>query len=284
MIAATGIDDIRRGEYQLVLGELHMANNTIRGSNFVSQHPSPEDLFLAMAADIPESRLIPATPIHYPGLTNRTKVVLKSSSDYTLEFESSRHETGPALQIGSLVIEPTGDALSIGTPDGNLRFDLMDLFGSLLASLVADSFRLLGGREYTPRICIDKLTVCRETWRIALEDLEFAKEKSEAARFLGARRLARRHRTPQFVFVKVPVETKPTYLDFDSPIYVELFNKSIRRTFQANHARASITISEMLPGPRETWLPDAAGDLYTNELRIVGVDLASMSDNSQIVL
>ena len=37
------------------------------------------------------------------------------------------------------------------------------------------------------------------------------------------------HGIPRFVFVKAPVEIKPLYLDLDSPIYMEILAKLIRR-------------------------------------------------------
>ena len=34
-----------------------------------------------------------------------------------------------------------------------------------------------------------------------------------------------------------------------------------------------MTVTEMLPGPQQVWLPDASGNLYTSELRIAVLDL-----------
>jgi hypothetical protein len=52
-----------------------------------------------------------------------------------------------------------------------------------------------------------------------------------------------------------------------------------RRTAEANSAEATVKITEMLPTPDLTWLPDAQGKLYTSELRIVAVDLAMSTDS-----
>ena len=61
----------------------------------------------------------------------------------------------------------------------------------------------------------------RETWNFAPEELDFVYEKEAEVRFVAARRWAREFGLPRFVFARVPVEIKPFYLDFDSPIYVE---------------------------------------------------------------
>ncbi len=78
---------------------------------------------------------------------------------------------------------------------------------------------------------------------------------------------------PRFVFVKVASEQKPCFIDFDSPIYVDIFAKLIRRDMARDAQDVSITVSEMLPEPDQTWLPDAEGNQYTSELRFVAVDL-----------
>lgn len=46
-----------------------------------------------------------------------------------------------------------------------------------------------------------------------------------------------------------------------------------RPTAESGPASAPITLTEMLPAPDQTWLPDAEGRRYTGELRIVALDL-----------
>jgi hypothetical protein len=78
---------------------------------------------------------------------------------------------------------------------------------------------------------------------------------------------------PRFVFLSAPVEPKPCYLDFESPILVDIFCKIVRRTREAGTPDAAIEISEMLPRPDQIWLTDAEQNRYTSEFRIVAVDL-----------
>jgi hypothetical protein len=105
--------------------------------------------------------------------------------------------------------------------------------------------------------------------------MEFAFEKAEAARFVAARRWARAAGLPRFVYVKSPVEVKPVYVDLASPIYVDIFSRIVRRTREGAGGDATLALTEMLPRLEQAWLPDAAGRLYTSELRIVAVDQAS---------
>ncbi len=77
---------------------------------------------------------------------------------------------------------------------------------------------------------------------------------------------------PRFVFVKTPVERKPFYVDFHSPVYVDMLARSVRRARDGKQADQTITVVEMVPDINQTWLLDAEGNSYTNELRIVAVD------------
>jgi hypothetical protein len=103
-------------------------------------------------------------------------------------------------------------------------------------------------------------------------EMSFAFEKDEAMRFLNARRWAAGLGLPRFVFYKSPIEVKPVFLDFQSPVLVNLLARVVRRTAQGSGADETIWVSEMLPGPDEVWLEDANGQRYTSELRLVAVD------------
>jgi hypothetical protein len=79
---------------------------------------------------------------------------------------------------------------------------------------------------------------------------------------------------PRFVFIKTPVEMKPCFVDFDSPIYIDLFLKLIRRTREQGPDDSLIDVTEMLPTPDQLWLQDRQGRRYTSEFRLVALDLA----------
>ena len=274
MIAASSIDAIERGEYVLVLGELHIAHNTLGASSAIAQCPFAPELFEALNLDLPAPRLVPITPRNWHLATSRTRPALVSSRDFRLMFAPDACGVPPAraVPIGALVIEPEGEQLVARSRDGRLRFDIIEVFASLLSDLVANFFNIVPKRPYTPRLQIDRLVVRRETWNVAPAALPFVNAKSEAERFIEGRRWARQQGLPRWVFVKVPGETKPFYLDWDSPIYVEIFGKMIRQIEDASADLPLVSISEMLPQIDQLWLPDAQGERYTSELRLVAVD------------
>jgi hypothetical protein len=108
--------------------------------------------------------------------------------------------------------------------------------------------------------------------------MEFAVEKDEAIRYVEARRWAQQYDLPRFVFFKSHFEMKPVYVDFASPLLINGLAKLVRQTHEACLAAERdpehllITLTEMYPTPDLVWLPDAAGQRYTSELRMVMLD------------
>jgi hypothetical protein len=283
MIAASSAEAIRRGDYQLSIGELHLGSNTLRAVVFISQHPAPDELMRAQEEDFPESRPIPIRPKSWPLTTVRTAVALNSPKDLGIEFayDSICPDTMKAIPIADLVVESTGNGLLMRTRDGRITFDAVEAIGEALSTVAVNAMKILPAAKHSPRVTIDRLVVCRESWSFTVSELSFAEEKDEATRFLSARRWARSHDMPRFVFVKVLSETKPFYVDFDSPIYVDIFAKALRLLAEHPAADQPFTLTEMFPTPDQTWLSDAEGRHYTSELRMVAVDRAATADRDR---
>ena len=280
MIAAASAEAIQRGDYQLVLGEMHLGVNTLISSLFLAQHPSPEEIFQAVEADFQAPRIVPVPPKHWPTLTARTSIGYVSSHNFRLEFSYDSCGVPPSqsLPISALVIERAGQDLQLRTRDGRTRFDLIEAFGEVLSGVVMNFFNILPVAAHMPRVTIDRLIVRRESWCFAAAAMDFAYEKDETARFLAARAWKRQNDLPRFIFVKAPVEKKPFYIDLASPLYVRILAKAIRRTKESEHVDRPITVTEMIPTHDQIWLPDNAGNQYTSELRMVAVDLAGLGE------
>jgi hypothetical protein len=75
---------------------------------------------------------------------------------------------------------------------------------------------------------------------------------------------------PRRVFVRMPDERKPTYLDVESSVLARIFCRQIRR--RADSPEQLVAVSEMLPEPEGCWL-ELEGERYTSELRLAAVDL-----------
>ena len=272
MIAARNEEAIRRGDYLFVMGEMHVSKNTLDASLFVNQHPSPEELLSAVEQDL-RLKVVPL------GLKDaeqgcRTNPSLVGGTSFRLEYlpDSFTADRAKALPLSALFLENHNGELVARTRDGQLCMNWIDLVGGLLSLHVIECFKVIAPRPHSPRISIDRLVLKRESWRFPPADLGFAHCSTPAERFLGARTWARENHIPRFTFFKVPVEGKPAYLDFESPVLVDIFAKMVRRTVDAGLPDATVDLSEMLPDPTQAWLPDATGQRYTSELRIVAVD------------
>jgi len=285
LIAAASVEAIRRGDYQIVLGETHLGINSIDRWLFVAQHPDPESLRAAIAADLPKPCLIPVLPktwreeeaaatfgLRVPGLNGRLTVALSSAKDFHLDFtlDPPGVPAAQVLSIGELIVEPSEGGLAVGPRAGGVRFDVVDFFQIVMMMLAHDAFRVRPAGAYTPRVTIDRVVVTRESWIVPATEL--AGEPTAASRFAAVRRWAGERGLPRFLFAKMPYEWKPFYVDLDSPVLVEILAKAARKAAKIS-AAATITLSEMLPGHDQLWLPDAEGNRYTCELRTVAVDL-----------
>ncbi|MFD5035493.1 lantibiotic dehydratase, partial [Streptomyces sp. NPDC058405] len=273
MIAATDTAALERGEFELVLGELHLATNTLGASLFVHQHPAPDELFALTGRDHPGPRLVPMLPKeHKSRLSARIRHSLVRPEDYyvaLVDHSADPHRPNTVLSADATV-ERRADRLVVVVPDGAV-FDAVDVFSHVLTTLVMDLFQILPESDRSPRVMVDSMVVARETWRFVGSEVEFAGEKSEARRFVRARRWRDEQELPRWVFVVSPTEPRPFYVDFDSPVYVNIFAKAVRRLARKDPA-ARLTVTEMLPTPEQAWLTDDEGNTYTSELRFVAVD------------
>jgi hypothetical protein len=262
LIAAASVEALGRGEGLFVLGELHLALNTLVVPSCLQQAIDPEELVLAHERDLPR-RVAPVMPMEA-----RNRAVLVSPSRHDLDVETgSTRSFRPRAQViahSQLVVVEENDRLVVRTRDGAHQFDVIEFLDQRLSNAVAAEFGVLPEARHQPRVVIDELVVARETWRFETADLDFTGAPA-AELFVRARAWAHHHGLPRFAFVKSSLEIKPCFIDFDSPTFVSLLAKLCR-------GEARLTVSEMLPSPEDVWLPDAEGNRYTCELRLVSVD------------
>ncbi|MFJ6215463.1 lantibiotic dehydratase [Streptomyces sp. NPDC092296] len=273
MIIADGLDAVERGEFELVIGELHVAMNTLGQSLFVHQHPDREQLIDETTTDFPGPRLLPMLPKEMPlKWSARSRQSLIRPQDYHVALldDTADPHRPRTVRCGDVLVEERDGALVAVLPDGPV-FNLIDVYCHALTNRVMDRFTLKHDGEHSPRITIDSTVVARETWRLTGAALDFADEKSEARRFVRARRWRDAQELPRYVFVVSPAEPRPFFVDFDSPVYVNILAKAARRLARKDPA-ARMTITEMLPTPEQAWLTDDQGETYTSELRLVAAD------------
>jgi hypothetical protein len=262
MIAAASAEAAARGEMRFVLGELHAGCNTLMSDLFLRQHLDPAALIAACERDIPDVVVDLVTE----GNT-RANSRSRAARDFDLETSTTRsfRPRDQVLQSGELVVERAGGQLFVCSRSRPIRLAVIPFLQPYLTVVAATHFHCLPGiGSHLPRVSIDHLVIQRESWRFAPKDLTFAR-KSGVERFAAVRKWARAEKLPRFVFYRIPEEPKPCYLDFESPTFVDLFVKLLRKA-------TAVSFSEMLPMHDQAWLLDRAGNRYACELRLVAVD------------
>jgi hypothetical protein len=298
MIAAAGPEDVAADRFTVVLGELHLAMNTTENRLFVERHPDPARLLAASEHDHGDRRMISVPTKLLPQVNSRMypPALLSQRFGYWCLHDDSGGAAGPVIPAAALEVHRDGGELVVRSRGGGGTFDLLELLGEQLTGAVLNAFRPLPPAAHQPRITIDRLVIHRETWRFPAVGLAWAWAKQPAHRFRSAQRWRAAHDLPQTVFYRVPTERKPIFLDFASPLLVDRFAKAVRQAAgtpgpavaaapvaaapvaaapitakpaAARPAGGDVTVSEMLPGLDELWLPDRTGNRYTSELRLV---------------
>lgn len=263
LISARSVEDIRAGRAVFVLGELHPSVCTIHHLA-QKEHPDRAALIRARELDLPDP--IP-TPVYAKEHATRSDHMWLSAHDLDIELGTTRswRARDQVIAVGSLVVAREQGRLRVRERDGTRSFDIVEFFGAYLNAAIANSFEIFPLVDHAPRVSFDGLVVARERWCPGPDELAFARADPGPAQLAAARAWRRSRGLPRWVFARVPEENKPIYVDFDSPIYVELFAKLIRKG-------SRVVVGEMLPDPEHAWLPDADGNTYTCELRMVAVD------------
>jgi hypothetical protein len=272
-LSAASPEAVGRGEFMLVLGELHPAHVAYDSAVFSPFHPDPAALRAALDADLGPTRLRMLWPESYPRRTTRTTYGLTGPADRQLGIDNAYGaDVDRLVPATAVIVARDGDQLTAVFPDG-ARWPLMEVFASLLDSLLLDAFKLLDPAPHTPRITIDRLVVARRTWRTTAGECGLAGHADEAARYLAVRRWRAAAGLPERVFVKVGTEIKPCYVDLTGPLYAQ----SLCAMVDAAHRTSPdvpVVVTELLPAPAEAWVTDAQGRGHVSELRLQITDPA----------
>jgi surfactin synthase thioesterase subunit len=266
-LCASGLDDIARGEFTAVLGELHAAWLTCMSGFFVQFHPEPDALVAAAHRDL-GTRTVPLYPTEFPTLTARLADVLLEPGDHRVgHAEAPVWDHEQVVSVSGLTVSDVDGELV--ARDGRGRsWSLVELFGEFLATFAADAYKLVGAAGHTPRVTIDRLVVARETWRTTIGGTGLAGVDRYADRYLAARRLRRGLGLPDRVFAKVGTELKPCYVDLTSPVSISAFCTMLRTAHTGHGPDVPVTFTELLPTPEQAWVPDGRGRRYFSELRL----------------
>ena len=282
-VCAAGPDALARGEFQVVLGELHTAWASFDCDVFTPAHPDIERLRAALAEDLGTRRVRPLFPADWPRRTSRVAESLAGPTDVRLAFAQAPGADGERVLATTALEVSEVDGELVAVDPAGACWPLVEVFSQLIAIHAVDAFKLTSPTPHTPRITVDRLVVSRETWRTTADATGLATVVGERERFLAVRRWRLALGLPDAVFVKLGTETKPCYADLTSSLYATLLCSMMRSAVVDGGPGVPVVVSELLPGPDQAWVPDAAGDRYVGELRLHIVDEAAAADSMEDV-
>lgn len=251
-----------------VLGELHVALNTTENRVFHRQSENPSRLAAAVARDMAAGRVVALQPHDSPEVSSRTYPPLAVHAPGYV-YWSFGADPGPphgrSYPATGLVVRAEHGRLLVSPEAGGFTAGVLEVFGEFLSALVADRFPIVDVAGHQPRIVLDEVVLCRESWRIPATELPAEPgDVDRLAAFLLDRGLPRR------LFFRTPAERKPCYVDLRARPLVANLARAVRVARTTPDAR--VLFSEMLPGPAGLWLRDPDGRHYTAEFRMVAVD------------
>ncbi|WP_428510433.1 lantibiotic dehydratase [Roseateles sp.] len=257
-----------------VLGEVHIGGNTLMTNGFVGQHPDPWVLIDARLHDLGGAGVMPKLSGVGSRRPIRTQWIDDPRRGIEVLFSTGARptEARTALPIGDLELTREHGKTIVRQRGGAWRCGLLDLFGDFIVLAATSRFRLATREGHQPRITVDRVVWQRETWRVEIQAWWPLETDSEADAYLALHAAARSLGLPERIFVKVPWENKPFFVDFASPVHVRALLKQLRGA-QRNGVKPGTTIvcSEMLPCFEQLWLRDVTGATFTSELRMVAV-------------
>ncbi len=280
-VCAAGPEALARGEFSVVLGEIHLGWAAFDTDFFRLGHDDPESLARAWRRDVPTGVVRQLNPDGWPRNCARNAEWMTHPEDVQLAFAPGagvRHDR--LLPVTSLIVRRTPAGLEVSAPDGR-SWSVVEMFAGMLGISAFDSWKLAGQRAYTPRVVVDDVVVLRRTWRSTVAGTGLADAVGERERYLAVRDWAERLHLPDRVFVRLATELKPCYVDLTSPVFSRILCNLVRGARQRVDDAVEVVVTEMLPDAGDAWLTDAEGRTYCSEFRLQLVDPFTAPDPSR---
>ena len=181
----------------------------------------------------------------------------------TLELLGPAAHRQPAVRADELTFDRTG-GLRLAATGEPVRLMMGDAAGHEFSALALPALRLPAVRlgDHTPRLRVGRAIVQRATWSCSTEEVAGLRSLPGPDRYRGVVEWAGRLGLPDRLFVHVPGERKPFYLDLASPHLVDVLLHAVRP--------GELRATELLPGPGQLWLPAEQGPVAC-ELRLAMV-------------
>ena len=254
--AASSLQALERGEFQIVLGKLH--HHLLVPNWMTCFYPDVELLrsdLRRYLQDIPAFKRLAC-----PGLRRRNKGFYDfpgqviEFSEYTLK---SAGETIPLYDLQ--VVRRPGGRLELERKSTHEPVTLYISLADQVRYLPFAMFALPGlaqmafslGR-HTPRIEIEGVVYQRERWAFASSEWHELLTGDDLETFSRAQRLKQAYALPDWVYIRGSSERKPYLVDLRNFFCVELVCSILKKN-------EHLLIEEMLPTPQQLWLHSPVG-------------------------
>jgi hypothetical protein len=261
-IAAADVDAVERGDYLVVVGDYHPGTSPLGQGLFSYRHPDRQRFLETWGSDVGTPTIYPVPPrVPQVPLTARLMPASNLPGDIVVlppMPEARTHRGSRVVSVADLLVDGTG----ITDCEGSFRAPLQALFWVPMLVATVFSYEPFPATEHMERITVGRTVLRRESWRISIGDCP-----TNPTAVAG---WARDYGMPRRVFLRMPDEPKPTYLDVESSALARSFCRQVRR--RADRPEQLVAVSEMLPRADDCWL-ELDGERYTSELRMTAVDL-----------
>ena len=269
MLVADSVDAIGRGQFTLLLAEVHHIMPPA-SLPFITFHPQADEMARELLYE--QRKLVaPARPA-LQAVQRSNKSRDHVPLDHALICHDwLRHEPhSEAVPISALrvVLDARNDPQLV-TDDSPVPLALFPEYPEVepgmgwleaLALPAMDKEPILLA-QHTPRITVDGIIYQRESWVFQAEALTLPQVAYDSFdEYLALWQWKADHRLPDQVFVRLSGEEKPFILDFLSIVSCEAYLHARRRSTGA-------MITEMLPDPEQLWLKSKEG-AHCCELRL----------------
>lgn len=268
---AGDVESLQSGDSQAILGELHPGVNPLSTLSVLAHCDVRDELQQDWNQDFPAALISPIPGEEFARSTIDARLAndhwhLDLGGNFSSELPAHR-----VLRVADFDVVRRGNQLVAVHVTRPLTFDLLGVFERRIILHAATAFSLWDGCATSPRRYLGNLLVQRRQWALeAANTLDFVRRGN----WDGLQEWRSGLGIPDRVFVRLPQETKPVYIDFGSGLSTDWFTR-----LAANSS--AIRISEMLPGPDGLWLCDGKGNRYTSEVRMIAVD--PMEYDSELV-
>lgn len=253
LLSSASVDAINRGDYAIIVGEVHPAVHTLSqpvaapfGPFNTQVNEEVEAIFQRprlVLADSPES--YQRSHIDWPLLPSYQQLVLPTGGGCVAAHQQ--------FAAGRAKVTYANGRLQVIDALGQFSEDLLCVYPTPLHRL---GFALAGSavaKHDQRRIWLGRALYKRASWLFSSDQLPQLKTSiDDLDHTLQWRSWAVAQGLPRYAFIKIDSEPKPLFLDFDNPLSLDGISNALLSASQ-------VKFSEMRPCPEELWLAQARG-------------------------